>query len=518
VGRNRKRSKDAPTHVVDVALDPSPADRRTMGVRFDAGRRVSNACLGEALNRVARMREDPAYQAARRLPKQTPEQHKARAKAFQQVRDWYGLSRWAVMSYASSLRVGWVAEQVFAQEAQVLGARAFDSANRWVLGLGGKPRFKNASRGLHSMQCKDGEGAIQPVLGPDGSLAGVRWGKGLVIPAQVTPPGGRRRTSRRAYARAVAGHVQAGRVLHTRIVRKKVNGRWAYRAQLVIDAPAPLRHQVGDGLVGLDVGPSTVAVVTDTSIALERFCSDFHDNRRQVRRLQRRLDRQHRAGSPACFDPQGRHRNGRCGWWQTRSKRARRTLTQLADAHRRLAAHRASLHGNLTNRIVSHGSIVNTEKLSYRAFQRRFGRSVRDRAPGMFVSHLRRKADSAGGRLLEFDPRATALSQTCICARKERKPLSQRTHRCPVCGFTAQRDVLSAFLARHVHRHVNPATETVHDWLDASAASVAAGLRQDLGARPASSLEQTGELRSPSRSRAHPRPRGCRSRSAGTRR
>jgi putative transposase len=99
---------------------------------------------------------------------------------------------------------------------------------------------------------------------------------------------------------------------------------------------------------------------------------------------------------------------------------------------------------------------------------------------------------------LEINTRTTALSQTCICGHRERKPLSQRQHRCPGCGFICQRDVLSAFLARHVVRTVNPDTETVHDRLDVSAALVAAGLRQDLGARPASSLNPTGEPRSSS--------------------
>jgi putative transposase len=393
-----------------------------------------------------------------------------------------------MMSFASSLRVRWVREQVFAQEAQILGARAYDAVNRWVLGQGGKPRFKSTSRGLHSMECKDELGSMRPVLAADGSLAGVQWGRGLVIPARVTPPGGRRRTSRRAHEREIAKHVQAGRVLHTRIIRSRVNGRWAYRTQFVIGAPAPVRHPISSGLVGLDIGPSTVAMVTDTTIALERFCDKLRDNRSEVRRLQRKQDRQHRAGSPGCFDAQGRHRNGRCGWWRTRSKRATRTLTELRGAHRRLAAHRKSLHGNVANRVLSHGRMVNTEKLSYRAFQRSFGRSVRDHAPGTFIQSLRRKAVSAGGGMLEFDTRTTALSQTCICGTRERKPLNQRQHCCPRCGFRAQRDVLSAFLARHVHRHVNPETEAVSDRLDAPAARKAAGLRQDLGARPASSL------------------------------
>lgn len=42
------------------------------------------------------------------------------------------------------------------------------------------------------------------------------------------------------------------------------------------------------------------------------------------------------------------------------------------------------------------GDIIKLEKLSYRAFQKLFGKSVGNRAPGMFVSHLVNKAERAG--------------------------------------------------------------------------------------------------------------------------
>ena len=51
---------------------------------------------------------------------------------------------------------------------------------------------------------------------------------------------------------------------------------------------------------------------------------------------------------------------------------------------------------------------------------------------------------------MEFSTRATKLSQTCVCGAVHKKPLSQRWHKCPVCGSSAQRDLLSAFLARFV--------------------------------------------------------------------
>jgi hypothetical protein len=96
------------------------------------------------------------------------------------------------------------------------------------------------------------------------------------------------------------------------------------------------------------------------------------------------------------------------------------------------------------------GKHIKTEKLSYRAFQRQYGRSVGVRAPGVFLSILRRKAESAGGRVIEFPARETKLSQACHgCGTIEKKPLALRVHACEG-GVRMQRDLYSAFLARCV--------------------------------------------------------------------
>lgn len=67
-------------------------------------------------------------------------------------------------------------------------------------------------------------------------------------------------------------------------------------------------------------------------------------------------------------------------------------------------------------------------------------------APGLLVPVIRRKAESAGGdRLYEFNPNTTALSQTSLCGKREKKPLSQRVHCCG-CGIKEDRDLFSAYL------------------------------------------------------------------------
>ncbi|MDT5266792.1 MAG: hypothetical protein QOI90_3418, partial [Mycobacterium sp.] len=213
----------------------------------------------------------------------------------------------------------------------------------------------------------------------------------------------------------------------------------------------------------------------------------------RLRRAQRHLDRQHRAGSPGCFDSDGTHKRGQCQWG--RSAAAKQTATTVAELHRRPAQHRKTLHGALANRLLGHGADIACEKLNYVAWQKNFPRSVRDRAPGLLVETLRRKAESAGGnRLYEFNPKTTALSQHCLCGNREKKPLSQRVHRCG-CGIKEHRDLFSAYLGLHVR-----AAADGSDRLDLETANQGWLRRQDVDGLPRSSC-----VASPNRrGRRHP--------------
>ena len=121
------------------------------------------------------------------------------------------------------------------------------------------------------------------------------------------------------------------------------------------------------------------------------------------------------------------------------------------------------MHGNLVNTIISKGVFIRTEKLSYKKLQQDFGRSVGFRAPGMFVSLLRRKAESAGGTVEEFSTYRTKLSQTCHCGKQTKKKLSERWHQCS-CGVYAQRDLYSAHLARHVEENHLDTSQALKAW------------------------------------------------------
>ena len=191
-----------------------------------------------------------AFDAAKALPKGPPKSKSAAARnrAFNEVAGTHGFTADAMRTFGSSLRQAWVREHVGAQEAQRLATRAFDAVNRWSLGLGGKPRFKNASRGLRSLECSDKCGDMQQVL-DNGHLIAVRWSK-VVIPVEALPE---HSTSRHDRELAVErGRLEfliaAGGLIQTRIVRNMIRGRPSLRVQFVVDGRPPIRHETGTGV------------------------------------------------------------------------------------------------------------------------------------------------------------------------------------------------------------------------------------------------------------------------------
>ena len=476
--RSRKRAKGSAAHVAKVQLRVTPRQAKVVDNFFHAGARTYNAVLREALRRCQALRADPAFEQAKAMGP-----GEERRAIFKKLEMAYGFTASSLQAYANVVRHHYPAAPIFAHEAQELSDQAFGAVARWHYAAGGKPRFKSMKRGLHSMSGKDKHSAIQPVV-EDGHLVAVRWGKDVHLALARPKAGSSRRAGEQTAERErVAELVSKGALRYCRVVRSKVKGRYVYEAQFVLGVPAPLRHPVGQGKVSMDMGPSQVHWVAGTG-------PGHHDvlapgvvyPHKRIRKLSRAIDRCHRNESQACFDSAGQHHKGRC-FWENRSHQAENAQAALAEAHRVLAERRKTEHGQLLNKILAAGTDLRCEGQGYRSWQKSYSRSDRDHAPGEFIARANYKAESAGSQLYEFSTRTTALSQVCICERKEKKSLSLRWHSCE-CGAEADRDLFSAFLGLYVA----PDQEGT-DKLDFVGARRAFGpRRQDLACQPGAEL------------------------------
>lgn len=134
-----------------------------------------------------------------------------------------------------------------------------------------------------------------------------------------------------------------------------------------------------------------------------------------------------------------------CKNW-TKSKQYLKLQREIRYLYYRLAVMRKQEHHILANQIVCESKIVKSEKISYKAFQKMYGKSIGKSAPSMFINILKKKLSLYGGTFIDIPTKTTKLSQTCICGQVKKKKLSTRHHKCD-CGVNMQRDLFSAFLA-----------------------------------------------------------------------
>jgi putative transposase len=418
---------NTPSFITELPLKTTSADEATILVRLDAGRQLYHACLGEALERLGLIQQSKEYQEIQKLPKTfNGEPNKQRTKAFNELNKKMGFTAYALYNYAAIIRNGWIEEHIHAHIAQKLALRAFKAVQKKAFGIAKNVRFK----GKNQMDSLEGQSNETGLRFKDNTLF---WSD-LEIPCIIDPEND------------LISYGLNHRVKYCRIVRRKINSKNRFYLQLINEG-TPFqnpKNKIGTEEIGLDIGPSTIAAVADTKATLKQFCSELIPDQKKKRKLQRKLDRSLRATNPKNYNPNGTVKKGK------RFKKSNRykTVSQdLAETDRVLAAHRKSLHGKDINEIIAMGTQIKTENISYKGWQKRYGKSIGLRAPSMFMDSLKRKAENAGGYLFEFPTQTTKLSQTChICEQQVKKNLSQRWHIC--CGIEMQRDLYSAFLAK----------------------------------------------------------------------
>jgi putative transposase len=439
-----KKTK-TPSFIHEFQLITTPKDNHIPDTRLDAGRHLHNACLGEALKRLTAMRRSKEWHTARTMTK-----GKKRNPLFSKSRDAANYTEYSLHNYVGILRNScWIGEHIDSLTAQKVATRAFQAVEDYQFGKHVKPRFKRKGW-MSSLEGKNNKSGIL------WRTDHIEW-SGLSIPCifDLNDKFG------------VQAHALNHDVKYVRLVKKTIRGNTRWFAQLVLKGTAKIKreNQIGAETVGLDIGPSTVAVVSDSDAMLLEFCPEVEIPYKQIRITQRKMARSLRANNPDNYSENGTFRPGKKQWvfstqyWALKS--------ELAELQRILAETRKRAHGRLVNKVLKLGTNIKTEKLSYKAFQKLFGKSVSRRAPGMFISTLRRKAENAGGKVNEFATQSTKLSQACPCGEVKKKPLSQRQHICK-CGVMAQRDLYSGFLAKYVFNDILDTRQAAEAWPSAN--------------------------------------------------
>ena len=430
--------------ILTLKLNTSSDDEAVLWHRMECGRAMYNALIRHAIKAITSLRQDKAYRdvLSRRL---ADKKDKQAVKELSDIREAYGLTEFAFHQYVKTLQKRYAAD-IDSLTAQKIASRVWDAVWNVLFGKGRKLHFCKYGNFM-SLEGKNNASGIRFVKGR------LHW-NGLVIQPQV------RKSDN--YAVEALAH----RVKYCRIIWKPVGSRPQFYLQLVLEGKPPIKHAMGGGRCGIDIGPSTVAAVSAKRCTLKVLAEEAVPAEKERARLMRRLDRSRRSMNPDNYTAQGTVKRGRRKWY--RSKTYRKILFRLKAVCRKRAAIVKQCHERLANDLITDANRFFVEDMDFKALakwagetktdekgrfksKRRFGRSIASRAPAMFIRILGQKLNCLGGKLVRVNTRKFKASQyDHVSDDFHKKPLSARWT--DVGGDKIQRDLYSAFLLRNSNK------------------------------------------------------------------
>lgn len=427
-------SKDrTPSFIATIRLKTNPKEEKQLLVLSDCGRQLYNACLGESLKRLKSIQTTELYKETVQLSKTTEADIEKRRANFKLLNETYCFTDYSTQSFGTKTKNDskFIAEHLGTHICQKIATRAFKAVQKFAFKKAKKVRFKRKGEFI-SLEGKNNQTFLTYSNGY------VFVGKKLSLKCLFDPKD------------QWMLHALKQRIKYCRLIKKEVKGKNRFYVQLILEGYPYRKYKLGKEEVGLDIGPSTIAIVGESNAELKEFCEEVVSIDKEKRRLNRKMDRQRRANNPNNYQRNGVVKKGKKKWLN--SKQYIKTRSQHRELERKIKEIRKQLHGRDSNHVLQLASSIKTEKLSYKAFQKMFGKSIGRKAPSTFLKMIKRKVESQGGRFREFPTKTTKLSQTCHCGAIKKKRLKDRWHSCE-CGVRAPRDLYSAFLARYVGKN-----------------------------------------------------------------
>ena len=262
------------------------------------------------------------------------------------------------------------------------------------------------------------------------------------------------------------------RIIFNRIVIKRIRNKFRFYVQILyegrpwkLDKNGNLKNKQGTGRIGIDYGTSTIAVVSESKVIYKNLAEEANNLKhleRQLKILQRKMDRSRRSTNPNCFNSDGTYKKGTK--IKVKSRNYKKILKQFREINRKLSCIKKYEIGRDANIIRSLGDQIYGEHMNFQGLakrsknttinqntgkinkKKRFGKSISNRCPGLMVSTLKNKFGNGYHEVNTWEFKASQynhITNTCI-----KKKLSQRIQELDYNGetITIQRDLYSAFL------------------------------------------------------------------------
>ncbi|MDG5785886.1 transposase [Evansella sp. AB-P1] len=444
--------KTTPTYTIEFPLHLPTWQQHRLEKKFKVARLIYNSCLGEALKRHKAVRSDSEYRRFLKEPKS-----RENNKKLADIRLAYGFSEYGLHKFVQAAQRKFK-EHIGSFEAQKLATRAFKAVEKRHFGKSNSVHFKSLSDKI-SVENKSNDSGLRFVEG------NILWGD---QPTKKNPkPKNWLSMAVRPKPNDEYAHLALmDRTKYVRIFKKVVRGKVRYFVQLIQEGYPPIKRNrkiANDETkrVGIDIGTSMIAFSSESSVELRELAPECNMDEKELRRIQRKMDRSKRRTNPDNFNTNGTIKKGKLTW--VYSKRYERLNQRRKELFRKVAVQRKMSHEKLANELLALGSDIRVETMRFQSLQKRaknttrnkrngkinrkkrFGKSIAKRAPALLLRIVDRKLGYQGRSLKKIDTYATKASQfNHVTGEYSKKQLSERWN--TIEGSLVQRDLYSAFL------------------------------------------------------------------------
>lgn len=421
--------------ILELDMKPEVFEFHILEKRFEIGRKISNACKGVMLKHLKKLYKDSQYQFWLKSKKS-----KERTKQLTAIRNSYGVSKTGTEKIVEDMGKHFISKMkrkngkniphIDSHTVQKVAEDVWQSVSDKLFGKADKVHFKKYGQ-MNSLESKTNKSGIRYINGK------CFW-NGLEIDVYMD--------KNDTYAEKALHHD----IAFCRIIRKEIRGKIKFYLQLILKGVPPQKHDTGKGKVGIDIGISTLATVSETDVDIVEFCENVVQLDKEKRKLQRKMDRSMRSTNPNKFNENKTVKKGDKSKWYF-SNNYRKLRFELKDMERKIAAIRRIEHNKEANRVLSKGDKVYSEKMNYKGLQKGlFGKRIGLKAPSSFLTILNQKLGFQGKSIRYVNTWTVKASQyDPFLDEYKKKKLSERFHLCGN-GLKIQRDIFSAWLLKNV--------------------------------------------------------------------
>lgn len=441
--------------IVEFPLRTEKYQEDILNKRFEIGRRIYNSLVNVTQKRYKEMIKTRKYRNLMSSLTGNKKSDKEIWKQINNIRKQYGMSEYSFHEDVKKMQKHFK-ENIDSFTAQKIATTLWKSYDKLFFGNGMRVYFKRYGE-LNSLEGKSNKTGIRLI---NDTLI---W-NGLKIPVVID------------YVNYYENQAMQCDICYNRIVRKYVRNKYKFYVQVVFKGSPPvkvdtetgeIKHCIGDGDVGLDIGTKTIAIASQSDVKILELADRVQSIEDQKQKILRRMDRSRRATNPDNYNEDGsikKQGNKKVIW--NKSNHYIKYQNELRELYRKQADIRKYQYECLANYIISLGNKVYVEKMNFAGLQRRakntekndkgkfkrkkrFGKSLANKAPSMLLAIINRKLEYFSEKLAEIDTFNAKASQfNHFDGTYTKKTLSQRWN--DFDGIKIQRDMYSAFLIMNI--------------------------------------------------------------------